>query len=42
MVWSTESVVGIKTGDSGVVIAYEFDTFTDTRSTEHIVALSHI
>ena len=42
MTWSTESVMGIKPGDSGVVIGYQVDEFTCTWSAEWFVAHSHI
>ena len=35
---NSESVVSIKPGYSGVVIAYEFDEFTHTWSVEHYTA----
>ena len=38
----TESVTGIKPGDSGVVIGYWVDEFTHTWSAEWFVAHSHI
>ena len=38
----SESVNGIKPGDSGVVIGYQVDEFTCTWSAEQIVAHSHI
>ena len=37
-----ESVIGIKPGDSGVVIRYQIDEFTGTWSAEQSVAHSHI
>ena len=37
-----DSVMGIKPGDSGVVIGYQVDEFTCTWSTEQFVACSHI
>ena len=37
-----ESVMGIKPGDSGVVIGYQVDEFTCTWSAEWFVACSHI
>ena len=37
-----ESVMGIKPGDSGVVIGYQVDEFTHTWSAEWFVACSHI
>ena len=37
-----ESVVGVKPGDSGVVIGYQVDKFTCTWSAEQFVAHSHI
>ena len=38
----SDSVMGIKPGDSGVVIGYQVDEFTRTWSTEWFVAHSHI
>ena len=38
----SDSVMGIKPGDSGVVIGYQFDEFTHTWSAEQFVACSHI
>ena len=38
----SESVMGIKPGDSGVVIGYQVDEFTCTWSEEQFVAHSHI
>ena len=38
----SESVMGIKPGDSSVVIGYQVDEFTHTRSAEWFVAHSHI
>ena len=38
----SESVMGIKPGDSGVVIGYDVDEFTCTWSAEWFVANSHI
>ena len=38
---NSESVMGIKPGDSGVVIGYQVDEFTHTRSAEQFVAHSH-
>ena len=38
----SESVMGVKPGDSGVVIRYQVDEFTHTWSAEHFVAHSHI
>ena len=35
---NSESVVGIKPGDSGVVIGYQVDEFTCTWSAEQFVA----
>ena len=35
-------VVGNKTGDSGMVMEYQVDEFTHTRSSECFIALSHI
>ena len=43
MTWSTiKSVMGVKPGDSGVVIGYQVDKFTCTWSAEQFVAHSHI
>ena len=39
---NSESVVGIKPGDSGVVIGYQVDGFTHTWSARWFVAHSHI
>ena len=39
---NSESVMGIKCGDSGVVIGYQVDKFTHTWSPEQYVAWSHI
>ena len=39
---NSESVVGIKPGDSGVVIGYWVDQFTHTWSMKQFVAYSHI
>ena len=39
---NSESVMGIKPGDSGVVIGYQVDEFTNTWSAEQFVAHSHI
>ena len=39
---NSESVMGIKPGDSGVLIWYQVDKFTHTWSTEQCVAHSHI
>ena len=39
---NSESVVGIKCGDSGVVIGYHVDEFTHICSAEQFVACSHI
>ena len=39
---NSESVMGIKTGDSSVVIGYQVDEFTHTWSVERFVAHSHI
>ena len=39
---NSDSVMGIKPGDSGVVIGYQVDGFTHTWSAEWFVALSHI
>ena len=39
---NSESVVDIKTGDSGVVIGYQVDEFTHTWSVEQFVTHSHI
>ena len=38
----SESVMGIKPGDSGVVIGYQVDEFTCTWSAEQFVACCHI
>ena len=38
----SNSVMGIKPGDSGVVIGYQVDKFTRTWSAEQFVACSHI
>ena len=38
----SESVVGIKPGDSGVVIGYQVDEFAHTSSVEQFVVHSHI
>ena len=38
----SDSVMGIKSGDSGVVIGYQVDEFTCTWSAEWFVAHSHI
>ena len=39
---NSDSVMGIKAGDSGVVIAYQVDEFTRTWSAEQFVARFHI
>ena len=39
---NSKSVMGIKPGDSGVVIGYQVDEFTHTWSAEQFVAHSHI
>ena len=39
---NSDSVMGIKPGDSGVVIGYQVDEFTCTWSAEWFVACSHI
>ena len=39
---NSESVVGIKRGNSGVVTGYQFDEFTCTWSAKQFVAHSHI
>ena len=39
---NSDSVMGIKPGDSGVVIGYQVDEFTRTWSAEWFVACSHI
>ena len=39
---NSESVVGMKPGDSGVVIGYQVDDFIHTWLAEHFVASSHI
>ena len=36
------SAVGVKSGNSGVVIGYEVDEFTCILVAEHFLALSHI
>ena len=38
----SESVIGVKPGDSSVVIGYQVDEFTHTWSAEQFVAHSHI
>ena len=38
----SESVMGVKPGDSSVVIGYQVDEFTCTWSPEQFVACSHI
>ena len=38
----SESVLGIKPGDSGVVTGYQVDEFTHTWSAEQFVAHSHV
>ena len=38
----SESVMGVKPGDSGVVIGYQVDEFTHTWPAEQFVAHSHI
>ena len=38
----SESVVGIKPGDTGLLIGYQVDEFTHTWSAEQFVACSHI
>ena len=38
----SESVVGIKSGDSGVVIGYQVDVVTHSWSVKQFVAHSHI
>ena len=38
----SESVMGVKPGDSGVVIGYQVDDFTCTWSADWFVAHSHI
>ena len=38
----SESVMGIKAGDSGVLIRYQVDEFTCTWSAEQFGAFSHI
>ena len=38
----SDSVMGIKPGDSGVVIGYQVDEFTHTSSAQQFVAHSHI
>ena len=42
MAWLTESAMVIKPGDSGVVIGYQVDEFTDTWSSEWFVACFYI
>ena len=37
-----ESVMGVKPGDSGVMIGYQVDEFIITWSAEHFVMRSHI
>ena len=39
---NSDSVMGVKPGDSGVVIGYQVDEFTRTWSAEWFVACSHI
>ena len=39
---NSDSVMGVKPGDSGVVIGYQVDEFTHTWSAEQFVAHSHI
>ena len=39
---NSESMVGIKPGDSGVVIEYQVDEFTHTWFVDQFVACSHI
>ena len=39
---NSESVVGIRPGDSGVLIGYQVDELTHTWSAEQFVAHSHI
>ena len=39
---NSESVMGVKPGDSGVVIGYQVDESTHTWSVEQFVACSHI
>ena len=39
---NSESVMGIKPGDSGVVIGYQVDEFTHTWSAEQFMVHSHI
>ena len=41
-VGNSESVMGVKPGDSGVVIGYQVDEFTCTWSAQRFVACSHI
>ena len=38
----SESEAGMKPSDSGLVIGYQVDEFTQTWSAEHVVACSHI
>ena len=42
MIQSTQSVVGIKPVDSGLVIGCQVDKFTCTWLVEHFIAWSHI
>ena len=39
---NSDPVVGIKPGDSGVVIGYQVDEFTHTCYVEHFIVQSHI
>ena len=39
---NSDSVIGVKPGDSGVVIGYQVDEFTCTWSAEQFVAHSHL
>ena len=41
-IFTCKSVVGIKTGDSSVVIGYQVYDFTCTWLTEHFINQSHI
>ena len=38
----SESVVGIKPGDSGVVCGYQVHEFTGISSAEHVYSITHI
>ena len=39
---NSESVMGIKPGDSDVVIGYQVDQFTHTLLVKHLIACLHI